>query len=367
MELFRSNGFSSNKDFGWTPVLWLVYLVFLFIQPYLDHEGWKRWTALALVCLIFLPLYSFAYMTKGRRRDLALFGIALLGFVYLPFNSGALTFFIYAAALIPFATSSAGSALTLIVAELATVALECRWLRLPAGSWLIPVFIGGAIGVGNIFFAQQRRSNSKLRMAQDEIEHLAKIAERERIARDLHDVLGHTLSMVVLKSELAGRLLDLEPTRAAAEIRDVEQTARKALAEVREAVRGYRSEGFAAEVQRAQRTLELAGVEAECDIAAAPMTPATDTVLSLALREAVTNIVRHAGARHCLLKLVEVNDSCCLMIEDDGRGGPLSEGNGLRGMRERIESLGGSFACETGRGTRLQIRLPLNTRVVVTA
>ncbi len=357
----------SNKDLGWTPILWLVYLVFLFLQPVLDHEGWARWTALALVIAIFIPAYYLAYGTGGRMRSAATAVIALLGFAYLPFNVGATTFIIYAAALIPFAAATAGSALAWIVAELAAIALECHWLHLPPNNWIIPVFIGAAVGIGNIYFAQQKRANCKLRKAQDEIEHLAKLAERERIARDLHDVLGHTLSMMVLKSELAGRLLERDPARAASEIRDVEQTARKALAEVREAVLGYRSEGFPAEVERAKRALRLAGVESECKLAEAELTPAADTVFSLALREAVTNIVRHAEARHCRLELEQSGDTCSLSIEDDGRGGPHREGNGLRGMRERVEAMGGSFSCESSAGTRLRLQLPSVAHLVVPA
>jgi two-component system sensor histidine kinase DesK len=175
----------------------------------------------------------------------------------------------------------------------------------------------------------------------------------------MHDVLGHTLSLIVLKSELAGRVIERDPERAGKEIKDIEQSARQALAEVREAIGGYRSEGLAAEVARAQHTLEIAGVETKCEIVAPTLTPAADTVLSLALREAVTNIVRHADARHCSLKSVRNNGSFSLSIEDDGRGGQMREGNGLRGMRERIEALGGSFACDSKQGTRLEIRLPL--------
>ena len=114
------------------------------------------------------------------------------------------------------------------------------------------------VGGSNIFFAQKARADCKLRMAQEEIEGLAAVAERERIARDLHDVLGHTLSVIVLKAELAGRLLERggEPgARAAEEIADVEQTARSALAEVRETIGGYRARGLPAEMDAARNAL----------------------------------------------------------------------------------------------------------------
>ena len=126
------------------------------------------------------------------------------------------------------------------------------WWPFPRMSWWAFIYSGGfalVIGIGNIFFAQRNRSNYKLRMAQEEIEHLAKVAERERIARDLHDVLGHTLSVIILKSELAGKLMDKDPERAKSEIRDVEQTSRQALAEVRQTIRGYRVQSLCEEIE----------------------------------------------------------------------------------------------------------------------
>ena len=140
-------------------------------------------------------------------------------------------------------------------------------------------------------------------MADEEIEHLAKVAERERIARDLHDLLGHTLSLITLKAELARKLVDRDPQRAKQEMLDVEQTSRAALADVREAISGYRGEGLAAELIRARKTLETAGISVDSDIAELPLTPAQETVLALALREAMTNVVRHAQARRCSVQL----------------------------------------------------------------
>ena len=196
-------------------------------------------------------------------------------------------------------------------------------------------------------------------MANDEIEHLAKVAERERIARDLHDVLGHTLSVITLKSELAGKLIDRDPARAGKEIREVEEISRQALSEVRDAIRGYRSQGLAAELAQAKSTLETAGVAVKCETAQVALPALQEGVLSMAVREAVTNVVRHAQARTCCLRLEQRNGSCRLEIEDDGRGGSQNEGNGLRGMRERVEMLGGTLTRDSQSGTRLTITVPL--------
>ena len=118
-------------------------------------------------------------------------------------------------------------------------------------------------GAANIFDAERERAQRRLRRADEEIERLATIAERERIARDLHDLLGHTLSVIVVKSELAARLAAREPARAGEEMRDIERIGREALAEVRAAVVGYRAQGLRGELDGARRALEAAGVEAD--------------------------------------------------------------------------------------------------------
>jgi len=182
----------------------------------------------------------------------------------------------------------------------------------------------------------------------------------------LHDVLGHTLSLIVLKAELAGRLIAIDPQRAAAEIGDVERTARTALGEVREAIVGYRTRGLAAEIDAARRALDAAGVTLVADtipLQEAPLSPQEETAVALVLREAVTNIVRHARATTCNLRFVSQGGHRRLVVEDDGQHAQIREGNGLRGMRQRIESVGGQFLLERGveqnRGTRLTIDLPL--------
>jgi two-component system sensor histidine kinase DesK len=174
----------------------------------------------------------------------------------------------------------------------------------------------------------------------------------------MHDVLGHSLSLIVLKSELAGRLLPTQPSRAALEIAEIETTAREALAEVRKTITGYRTEGFASEVTRAAQVLETAGVRLNRPASTPYLTPRHEATLALVLREAVTNIVRHAGASECSIELFTASDTTQLVIADDGRGHIRQEGEGLRGMRERVRELGGSLSLESDRGTRLRIALP---------
>jgi two-component system sensor histidine kinase DesK len=220
------------------------------------------------------------------------------------------------------------------------------------------VIFSTLVGVINLNAAQVARTNARLRLAQDEVRHLAAVAERERIARDLHDVLGHTLSLIVLKSELASRLAGRDPERAAREIRDVEQVSRTALAEVREAIRGYRGT-LEDEIARAGSLLRAAGIHAELAVQLLPMDRAAEEALALALREAVTNTVRHAGASACTVRVGAADGVCTLVVRDDGRGGIRAEGSGLRGMRERVESLGGRVEWVCRGGTTLTVRVPV--------
>jgi two-component system, NarL family, sensor histidine kinase DesK len=352
--------FSKNREHGWAPFVWLAYSGFFFIQPILDHATRKQWMLDLLGYAIFLLLYAGLFLLKNPRGLLHIAGMVALGMLYIPMNGGASTFFIFAAAFLPFAVETQAKAIAGMLGIVAIAGVE-GWLLHLSGwevfySAVFPLVVGG----GNLFFAERNRMNRKLRKANEEIEHLAKVAERERIARDLHDVLGHTLSVITLKSELAGKLIDRDPQRAGQEIREVEQISRQALSDVRDTIRGYRSKGLVAELAQAKSTLETAGVVVQCDASTMVKLPALhEGVLSLAVREAVTNAVRHAQARTCHLRLEQQNGSFRLEIVDDGRGGFQSEGNGLRGMRERVEMLGGTLDHDTHAGTRLTITLPL--------
>ncbi len=353
-----------DKDHGWSPLLWMLYLGFFFIDPVVSHAALRIWLLDALGATVFLCLYFGLFAIENPRAIVHIGGMVLLGLLYQPINGGACTFFIFAAAMLPFCVDSKTAA----VVGLATVGAigGIEGLLLHVNNWVLfySALFPMIIGAGNTFFAERNRMNRKLRKANEEIEHLAKVAERERIARDLHDVLGHTLSVITLKSELAGKLIDRDPERAGKEIREVEEISRQALSEVRDAIRGYRAKGLAAELAQAKTTLETAGLTVQCDAAATMKIPAMqESVLSLAVREAVTNVVRHARARNCRMRLDQQNGSCRLEIYDDGLGGSSTDGNGLRGMRERVEMLGGTLERTNHSGTTLTITLPLRESV----
>src|SRR5579862_2892100 len=349
-----------DRDHGWGPLLWWLYLGFFFVQPVAEHVGRRQWLFDILGAVVFLVLYFGIFLLQRPRLLVHVGGMLLLGIVFLPSNPGGCTFFIFAAAMVPFMVSTQARAIAGLGIIGAVAATEGFLLHVDAWELFWAAVFPMFIGAGNIFFAERNRINRQLRKANEEVEHLAKVAERERIARDLHDVLGHTLSVITLKSELAGKLIERDPQRAGKEIREVEEISRQALSDVRDAIRGYRSRGIAAELAQAKATLETAGLTVQCDASTTLKIPAMqESVLSLAVREAVTNVVRHARATNCKLHVEQNNGTCRLEIQDDGRGTSNGEGNGLRGMRERVEMLGGTLNRSTDSGTTLTITLPL--------
>jgi len=195
----------------------------------------------------------------------------------------------------------------------------------------------GLIGLGLI-----SRTNVNLRLANDEIARLAVVEERARFGRDLHDVLGHTLTVVTVKSELARRLVTIDPAKAAAEIADIERLTRSALADLRLAVSNYRETSLDAELAAARTALEAAGIDPHLPDSFPKLDSRLEGVFAWVLREGVTNVIRHSGAAECWVTI----ETHSLRVADDGRGpdttvpgatvpGPTVTGNGLRGLRER--------------------------------
>ncbi|MFD8547982.1 sensor histidine kinase [Streptomyces sp. NPDC059649] len=233
-----------------------------------------------------------------------------------------------------------------------------------------------ALGCGFMMVGVQHliRTTQELRAARQEVARLAANDERLRLARDLHDLLGHSLSLITLKSELAGRMLPDRPDDAARQVADIERVSRQALVDVREAVTGYRRPRIAVELAGVRAALRTAGITAAVDPAldAEQRGLATEGegALAWALREAVTNVVRHSGARRCELLLTEEWEAderrqLCLSVIDDGIGPPPGggrDGNGLTGLRERLALADGRLEtgpAPRGRGFALRAYVPL--------
>lgn len=347
-----------RKWFAWDHTIWLVFLGFWFLQPVAGHASPREWVYLVVALVLFIPLYAASFTAPQKTRWIWILGMFLIAAVYVPVNQTSWGIYIFIAAALPEISESTNKVTILLLALVACILGQAAVFHLSAWAWAVSIPLVVLVGMDRLRMEQKYRADARLRMAQEEIEQLAKTAERERIARDMHDVLGHSLSLIVLKSELARRLLATQPARAALEVAEIESTAREALAEVRKTISGYRSEGFASELSRAASILETAGVRLTRPAKPLMLEPRQDATLSLVLREAVTNIVRHAGASECSIELSSQENMTQLVIADDGKGGIHEEGNGLRGMRERVEEAGGRLSLDSRHGTRLQIELP---------
>ena len=255
----------------------------------------------------------------------------------------------------------------LLVLAAAAAATEVLTGTADAALSLFIVTLGVGLLTGG--FRRLRVVSRQLNAARGEIGRLAVADERLRFARDLHDLLGHSLSVVALKSELASRLIDDHPDQAAEHVRDIEAVSRRALSEVREAVAGYRRPVLSAELAGARSTLAAAGIEVEAGPApAVELPPDAEAVLAWAVREGATNVLRHADARHVRISVAVTGDDAALELVDDGCGRPpaaerpgADDGTGLAGLAERVARVRGRMdaAPGAGGGFRLAVTVPL--------
>ncbi|WP_077622793.1 sensor histidine kinase [Sediminibacillus massiliensis] len=233
----------------------------------------------------------------------------------------------------------------------------------------LPFIIISVVGVILLPFnmynrIKREKLEGELENANKRISQLMIMEERQRIARDLHDTLGQKLSLIGLKSDLAGKLIYKSPAAAMEEVKDINDTARTALKEVREMVANMRGNKLRDEVIHVKQILDAAQInyviEGSPDLKNTPLL--VENVLSMCLKEAITNVVKHSQAVHCKVIIGQSSEELLLKIKDDGIGIPeqieIGKGNGLRGMRERLEFVNGSFHIETGEWTVLDIRVP---------
>ncbi|WP_416972109.1 sensor histidine kinase [Streptomyces sp. 4F14] len=321
-------------------VAWYFTLIF--------RTGRGESNALVLGSLAVLATQSAVLaLTLGREW--------LVLFVYVSISSGAALPFRLARWSVPVAS-----------ALLTAIAFLVPGGRAYLAGLLLPALLGGFSMTG---IRQLIRTTVELREARAAVAQLAANEERLRLARDLHDLLGHSLSLITLKSELAGRMLPAHPDRAAQQIADIEQVSRQALVDVREAVTGYRRPRLVAELAGAQVALKAAGVEVRLpeDVPLDGVPEESESALAWALREAVTNVVRHSGAGRCAVDLVRRQTldgpTLELSVEDNGSGdSPGTPGNGLTGLTERLAKAGGTLETTcTRHGFRLVARVPVGS------
>ena len=282
------------------------------------------------------------------RYALGLIGMSL---VLLPWYPSGLTYFVFGCVLLR--VSGRGGWWQYLLQLTGLNLLFCGLALLFQYPWQSTVWIPAVsyiVGLVVNVEALNQQKDAALQLSQDEVRRLAATAERERIGRDLHDLLGHTLSLITLKLELARKLHDRGDARARQEIGEAEDIAREALAQVRSAVTGIRASDLAGELASARLLLECQQVHLQ--YAPPPAMPVdVERGLALVLREAATNIVRHAQATQARVEFMLEGRMLAMQIRDDGRGGVQAEGNGLCGMRERVAALGATFRFSPqGRG-----------------
>ncbi|MEU1626195.1 sensor histidine kinase [Streptomyces sp. NPDC020096] len=375
-----------NRLQQWSKLCWaLVYL--LYLGSAVGDLTSGRHTAVAVTLgwlglALFVGPYLYLLLNRRRRHPLSWWQLAIACWLFalaltltLSFGSPWLVMFTYV-------TISVGVMLptrqALWAVPFCAVTILVLGALLGTKEWdvyglFFPALLGGAamMGVG-----QMGRMVRELREARETVARLAAAEERLRLARDLHDLLGHSLSLITLKSELAGRMLPDKPQDAAKQVADIEQVSRQALVDVREAVGGYRRPNVGVELAGARTALRTAGVEAEVspslDLPLEDQYPGLGVeeqgALAWALREAVTNVIRHSGASRCSLVLDEVWDAdegryLRLEIADDGRGPGRGHhaGNGLSGLEERLMLSGGRLRTGTSKrgGFSLSAYVPL--------
>ena len=326
--------------------------------------------AVFLWLMLRYPFPAELAFQELRMRLGLLLGLAALAlYIELVYGSGVPYRFMYvviaAAVTLPTHMAAWAVVATAVLAG-AVYAIRSGW-NAAAASWqdLLPFVL---VGIGMIAVSRLVVTVRQLQAAREEIARLAVAEERLRFARDLHDLLGHSLSQIALKSELARRLLPATPEteKAAKEIRDIESTARKSLSEVREAVAGYRQPTLDGELRGAREILEAAGISWWIENTAGVLPKSADAVLAWAVREGVTNVIRHSRATRCEIRLARDSEEVRAEIRDDGHGFPPAHegsavGSGLSGLAERVARSGGDF--EAGPvpegGFRLRVSLPL--------
>ena len=372
---FARLGFTPAPDSGvadairlgkspWKDAVHLLWSAWIFITPLFGggHYSWK-WVAITAVSYpIFLALYAKALLAPRRQAPRYALGMAVLCFVLLPWYPSGISYFVFACVMLH--TGRRGSLVGYLLQWVVLNALFMAIVTVIGYPWQSVVFVPVITWIIGMIVNVERASEEKdvaLKLSHDEVRRLAATAERERIGRDLHDLLGHTLSLITLKLELARKLADRDTEGSKRELAEAERVARHALAEVRSAVTGIRSADLAAELASARLLLESSQVHLEYGAPPQDLPPDIERCLALVLREAVTNVARHAQASRVRVAFECEPRAVQLCVEDDGRGGISTDGNGLAGMRDRVRAMQGTLSIDSprGAGTKVLVRVGL--------
>lgn len=346
------------------PWLWLLFSIYYFIPFFYVEPAWSFHGVLLLAYGIFVGLFLLAirfikapgsWQFRG-----VLAGMLVLGMLIMPLSPGSSTCFAYAAFLLGYILPLRRVLLALLLMAAVTVLISCN-LANPQLYLLAPSIIGILATGGWGYLEQMRfRLQAQVLKSQEETRTLAAIAERERIARDLHDLLGHTLSSIAITAELAEKLLERQrPEEALERIRALHQVAREGLGLVRQTVSGYKHRGLGGEVLRLCDTLRARGFTVHIEGSIPELDARAETIAILTLTELTTNVLRHSNGSHCVLSFARHEDHTEIHFSDNGKIRQLQPGNGLRGIQERLHSIGARLTIDTRQATCFRMLLPV--------
>jgi two-component system, NarL family, sensor histidine kinase DesK len=354
---------------GISPYIWAVLSILPFYFILQSSSTAEIIIGISLTILFFI-IFRFAFISKGW--PVYVWTCLLIA---ISFTSMFLFTYIYFAFYIAYLIGNIRDRiafLTLYVIHLVVTTVVINFsIILQETSFLeqLPFIIITCISVillpFNIYNKKERgQLEEKLEDANKKISEFVKLEERQRIARDLHDTLGQKLSLIGLKSDLARKLIYKDPEKAREELKDVQATARTALNEVRKMVSQMRGIRLKEEMVRVKQILKAAEIEfvLEQDAALSNVSLLTENILSMCLKEAVNNVVRHSKATTCYFRVEQTWDGIVMTVRDDGIGciteGDFTKGNGLNGMKERLEFVNGSLEIHSEKGTMLIIKVP---------
>jgi two-component system sensor histidine kinase DesK len=341
-------------------LVWLGYLawpVYSFVTG--ATPQWAIALALALT-VVFGGLYTLGVIFGVSGRSERVPKAATVGLVIIPvglvplIGDNSAPYFIFAAVLTVYAWPVRVSlpAVTAFTAWTAVLPVIVGGSGAPR--WLFPLLVGG-VGLFNYGTRAMTIQGQEIQQAHERLAELAVADERARFGRDVHDILGHSLTSIVVKAQLAGRVVDLDGERARAEIADIERLAREGLEDVRRTAAGYREVTLSAELASARSALAAAGVHAELPQAVDEVPGGLRELFGWAIREGVTNVIRHSAASRCEVRL----SATSVEVTDDGQGGNGHTGNGLTGLADRAAAAGAAVEAKPlpGGGFGLAVRV----------
>ena len=348
-----------SKRMHYFPYIWLVYL-FVFITSLVAyHPIENSYLYASIGTVLFLFVYFNGFWVSSKQIKWNILFILIIGSLLAQLTLGASVFFVYAGAFCCRLGNTKMAVLGLVFIALWIVIFS--WSFNMSGFFYVPaVLFNFIIGGVNIYQHDIDLNRQELILSQQEVRDLARTSERERIARDLHDLIGHTFSVITLKAELAGKLIDKDQQQAKKQVKEVENISREALKQIREVVTGYRTSDLNTELAHAKYVLQSNEITFDYQFDDVDLDEATNKELAIILKEAVTNILKHSNASKASVKISKEQSDLVMQISDDGVGFSSNtnhQGFGLKGMRERIAKLSGSLKIESQSGTKVTIML----------